>query len=105
MWTCRFRQNDGNNGVFYLNLTDFCLRFSLEIRYTNGEKAVENMDVTRHIRQLEDAGFTNETLERAIALAGANRLAYQMLHQAVTSRGLTPADAVRSLESGHWKNP
>ena len=62
------------------------------------------MDVTRHIRQLEAAGFTEEILDRAIALAGANRLAYQMLHQAVTSRGMTPADAVRSLESGQWKN-
>ena len=62
------------------------------------------MDVTRHIRQLKAIGFTEETLDRAIALAGANRLAYQMLHQAVTSRGMTPADAVRSLESGHWKN-
>ncbi|MCF2665239.1 hypothetical protein JQM66_11850 [Oscillibacter valericigenes] len=62
------------------------------------------MDVTRHIRQLKAIGFTKETLDRAIALAGANRLAYQMLHQAVTSRGMTPADAVRSLESGHWKN-
>ena len=62
------------------------------------------MDVTRHIRQLEAAGFTEEILDRAIALAGANRLAYQMLHQAVISRGLTPADAGRFLESGQWKN-
>ena len=62
------------------------------------------MDVTRHIRQLEAAGFTEEILDRAIALAGANRLAYQMLHQAVISRGLTPADAVRFLESGQLKN-
>ena len=28
-----------------------------------------------------------------------NRLAYQMLRHAVTSRGLSPADALRSLES------
>ena len=90
--------------IFYANLTDSCLRFFPEIRYTNGEKAVGNMDVTRHIRQLEAAGFTEEILDRAIALAGANRLAYQMLHQAVISRGLTPADAVRFLESGQWKN-
>ena len=90
--------------IFYANLTDSCLRFFPKIRYTNGEKAVGNMDVTRHIRQLEAAGFTEETLDRAIALAGANRLAYQMLHQAVTSRGLTPADAVRFLESDQWKN-
>ena len=90
--------------IFYSDLTDSCLRFFLEIRYTNGEKAVGYMDVTRHIRQSKAIGFTEETLDRAIALAGANRLAYQMLHQAVTSRGMTPADAVRSLESGHWKN-
>lgn len=57
------------------------------------------MNVTQHIRQLEAVGFTEETLDRAIALAGANRLAYQMLHHAVTSRGMSPADALRSLES------
>ena len=62
------------------------------------------MDVTRHIRQLEAAGFTEEILDRAIALAGASRLADQMLHRAVISRGLAPADAVRFLESGQWKN-
>lgn len=58
------------------------------------------MDITRQIRQLEAAGFSGGILDRAIVLAGANRLAYQMLHQAVTCRGLTPADALRSLESG-----
>ena len=57
------------------------------------------MNVTQHIRQLEAVGFAEETLDRAIALAGADRLAYQMLHHAVTSRGLSPADALRSLES------
>ena len=57
------------------------------------------MNVTQHIRQLEAIGFTEENLDRAIALAGANRLAYQMLRHAVTSRGLSPADALRSLES------
>ena len=57
------------------------------------------MNVTQHIRRLEAVGFTEETLDRAIALAGANRLAYQMLHHAVTSRGMSPADALRSLEA------
>ena len=57
------------------------------------------MNVTQHIRKLESVGFTEETLDRAIALAGADRLAYQMLHQAVMRRGLSPADALRSLES------
>ena len=57
------------------------------------------MNVTQHIRQLEAVGFLEETLDRAIALAGANRLAYQMLHHAVTGRGMSPADALRSLES------
>ena len=57
------------------------------------------MNVTQHIRQLEAVGFAEETLDQAIALAGANRLAYQMLHHAVTSRGMSPADALRSLES------
>lgn len=57
------------------------------------------MNVTQHIRQLEAIGFAEETLDRATALAGADRLAYQMLRHAVTSRGLSPADALRSLES------
>ena len=57
------------------------------------------MNVTQHIRQLEAVGFSEETLDRATALAGADRLAYQMLHHAVTSRGMSPADALRSLES------
>ena len=57
------------------------------------------MNVTQHIRQLEAIGFAEETLDRAAALAGADRLAYQMLRYAVTSRGLSPADALRSLES------
>ena len=57
------------------------------------------MNVTQHIRQLEAVGFSAEVLDRAVALAGADRLTYQMLHQAVTSRGLTPADALRTLES------
>ena len=57
------------------------------------------MNVTQHIRQLEAVGFSEETVDRAIALAGANRLTYQMLHHAVTSRGMSPADALRSLEA------
>ena len=57
------------------------------------------MNVTQHIRQLEAIGFTEETSDRAIALAGANRLAYQMLHEAVAGRGMSPADALRSLEA------
>ena len=57
------------------------------------------MNVTQHIRQLEAIGIAEETLDRATALAGADRLAYQMLRHAVTSRGLRPADALRSLES------
>ena len=57
------------------------------------------MNVTQHIRRLEAVGFSEATLDRAIALAGANRLAYQVLHHAVTSRGMSPADALRSLES------
>ena len=57
------------------------------------------MNVTQHIRQLEAVGFAEETLDRAIVLAGADRLAYQKLSHALTSQGLSPADALRSLES------
>lgn len=61
------------------------------------------MNITQNIRQLELLGFSEDTLDRAIALAGADRLAYQLLHQAVTDGGLTPLAAVQSLESGTLK--
>ena len=62
------------------------------------------VNVTRHICQLESIGFAEETLDRAIALAGADRLAYQMLHQAVTLRGLSPAEALHVLEADRSAN-
>lgn len=56
------------------------------------------MDVTEHMRRLEAMGFAGETLDRAIAAAGASRLAYLALAQAVEDRGMSPAEALGVLE-------
>lgn len=56
------------------------------------------MDVTQYMRRLEALGFTAETLDRAMATAGANRLAYLELCQTVEHQGLCPAEALRVLE-------
>lgn len=56
------------------------------------------MDVTAHMRQLEAMGFTGETLDRAIAAAGASRLAYLTLIRAVANQGMSPAEALHILE-------
>ena len=64
------------------------------------------MNVTQHIRQLEAIGFTEENLDRAIALAGANRLAYQMLHHAETSETAgSTMTAVSLMDSSAAKLP
>ncbi|MDO4316157.1 MAG: hypothetical protein Q4C45_10280 [Oscillospiraceae bacterium] len=51
------------------------------------------------MRQLETMGFTEEILDRAIAAAGASRLAYLALTRAVTDQGMSPAEALRTLET------
>lgn len=55
------------------------------------------MNVMDYMRQLEAAGFTGDTLDRAMASAGASRPAYLALIQAVTA-GMSPAEALRTLE-------
>ncbi len=57
------------------------------------------MNVMQHIRRLEAAGFAGETLDRAVALAGASRLVYEALCGAVESRGLSPAEALQAVET------
>lgn len=57
------------------------------------------MDVTQNMRKLEALGFREDTLYRAVALAGASRVAYAALYQAVTSMGLTPEAAIQAVES------
>lgn len=56
------------------------------------------MDVTEHMRQLEAMGFAGETLDRAVAVAGASRLAYLALARAV-EEGMSPAEALGVLRS------
>ena len=43
-----------------------------------------------YMRQLEAAGFREELLDRAVALAGADRMRYRRLCSAVTEQGLLP---------------
>lgn len=56
------------------------------------------MNITRHIRQLEQLGFSEETLDRAIALAGGSRLAYLALCTAVEREAMSPEAALRAVE-------
>lgn len=58
------------------------------------------MDITPFMRRLEDLGFENEILARAIAEAGADRRAYTALFQAVEQGSMPPAEAVHALKNG-----
>lgn len=55
------------------------------------------MDVTAYMRRLEAAGFQEEILDRAVVLAGANRLLYLELYRAVTERGMLPEQALETV--------
>lgn len=56
------------------------------------------MNVTPYLRKLEAAGYTGELLDRAVVLAGGNRLLYQRLWKAVDEQCMTPAAALHALE-------
>lgn len=58
------------------------------------------MNVMEQIQRLEAAGFSEELLDRAVAMAGANRFHYRVLCQAVEEKGLSPIEALRRLEDG-----
>lgn len=62
------------------------------------------MNVMQQIRQLESVGFAGETLDRAVAAAGANRLFYQALYRAVKELGVPPTEALRLAEAGSLSN-
>lgn len=62
------------------------------------KKGGGRMNITKQIRQLERAGFSGETLDRAIALAGGSRLIYLALCGAVEQRSMTPASALAAVE-------
>ena len=55
------------------------------------------MNVMPFIRRLQEAGFTGKTLDRAVAVAGANRQIYLELCQAV-SAGMQPNEALQIVE-------
>ena len=50
------------------------------------------------MRQLEAAGFQEELLDRAVALAGADRMLYRRLCNAVFEEGIMPQEAIHALE-------
>ena len=56
------------------------------------------MNVMQHVRQLEKLGFDREILDRAVALAGSDRLVYSALCQAVEQANMTPTMAVAEVE-------
>lgn len=63
------------------------------------------MNVMRYMRQLESAGFAGETLDRAVALAGASRIIYMALYHAVADQGLSPEAALRTVETTLLQRP
>lgn len=56
------------------------------------------MNIIPFMRELEAAGFQGELLDRAVALAGANRLLYRRLCSAVSEGGMVPRDALDAVE-------
>ena len=50
------------------------------------------------MKKLETAGYTGELLDRAVVLAGGNRVLYQRLYEAVDKLCMTPAAALCALE-------
>ena len=59
---------------------------------------MDALDIMPYMRQLEAAGFREELLDRAVALAGADRLIDRRLCSAVTENGLRPVEALSALE-------
>lgn len=57
------------------------------------------MDITDQVQRLYAAGFRDELLDRAVVLAGARRLVYSALYDAVMIQGMTPEEALQSVES------
>lgn len=56
------------------------------------------MNVMPYLQKLETIGFSEELLDRAIVVAGANRLRYTALYEAVAQEGLAPVEALELLE-------
>lgn len=58
------------------------------------------MDITDQAQRLHTVGFRDELLDHAVALAGARRLVYRALYDAVTTQGMTPEEALQAVECG-----
>lgn len=56
------------------------------------------MNITPYMKKLETAGYTGELLDRAVVLAGGNRVLYQKLYEAVDKLRMTPTAALCALE-------
>lgn len=60
------------------------------------------MDITDHAQRLYEAGFREELLDRAVVLAGAQRMLYHALYDAVTIHGMSQEEALNAVEQG-WR--
>lgn len=65
--------------------------------YPNWEKGGGGMNITPYMKKLEATGYTGELLDRAVVLAGGNRLLYQQLLEAVDQLRMTPVDALHHV--------
>ncbi len=63
------------------------------------------MNITPYMKKLETAGYTGELLDRAVVLAGGNRVLYQRLYEAVDKLYMTPAAALCALERNEAQRP
>ena len=63
-----------------------------------------SMDITEQANRLNRVGFRRELLDHAVALSGAQRLIYNELYDAVATRGLSPQEALRSVEARQNQN-
>ena len=61
------------------------------------------MDVMDQMKRLHAVGFREELLDRAVAMAGAQRLVYYALCDAVMSKGMSPEQALEAVENG-WRS-
>ena len=56
------------------------------------------MNIIPLMQELEAVGFWEELLDRAVALAGADRLLYRRLCRAVSEGGMAPGEALDTVK-------
>lgn len=56
------------------------------------------VNIIPFVQELEAVGFREELLDRAVALAGADRLLYRRLCRAVSEGGMAPGEALDTVK-------